>query len=147
MSNALKGIGKLQSLSDTVIGKNGEEISGMREGFVSRGENGFGELLKVIQENVEIRDKKDEIQRISLIEKNATIQVPGRSPDRERVLLLVTEDKEASLTLNPFDPDKPIRELTNWVEENLRRQLAYWMSGVLVIWLVANSYMLYFLNK
>jgi len=144
LSNALKGIEKLKALNEKVIDAKGNEIKGKKVGIVPRGDTGFNELLRVLKENIEI---KAEIQRICLVEQQAVISRPGITPKVERFLVLESKGKQEILPTDPWDPNKPIRELKTWAEDNFRRQLAYWMLGTLGIWLALNSYMLYLLNK
>ncbi|MFC1914587.1 hypothetical protein ACFLXF_04880, partial [Chloroflexota bacterium] len=87
-----------------------------------------------------------EFKEIVLVEDDAGILI-GNSPSRIRFFVVRKEENDISLTTDPFDPDKPMRELVNTVEEMFRRRLAYWTLGLLGMWLIANSYLLYLLNR
>ena len=100
--------------------------------------------MKIIKENYTVGD---EFEEIILVEKSAGIAIGNISPNTVRCLALKQGEREEIIKTDPFDPDKPIRDLRNWVEDSFRKQLAYWMMGLLVIWLLANSYMLYLINR
>lgn len=142
--NAMKGIEKLQALDLEVSDEKGNKVTGQKQGGVYRGSVGFNELLGVIKENTSI---KGEYRSIILVEDSAGILI-GDSPRIIRFLYLEKDDGEGErLPMHPFDPDKPIRDLMNWVENKFRRSLAYLTMFLIAIWLVTNSYMLYLLNK
>ncbi len=143
LANALKGLDKLQALDEKVHDEKGNEVTTQKQGVVQRGDVGFKQLLKVIRENTA---SKSGCHNITLVEDSAGILV-GDSSDIIRFVLLRKGKEEERLLFHPFDPDKSMRDLRNWVEENFRKQLAYWMMGLLVVWLLANSYMLYLLNR
>jgi len=138
------GLDRLQALDDEVLNEKGAKIEGQKQGIVKRGDKGFNELAKVLKENTSIEGA---IQNILLVEDEAGVKI-GDSPERIRLLYYsVKGGIQEHLPLHPFDPDKPIRDLRNWIEDSFRKQLACWTMGLLVIWLLANLYMLYLLNE
>ncbi|MFC1989481.1 hypothetical protein ACFLVW_02800 [Chloroflexota bacterium] len=138
------GFDNLQALDEEVFDDKGIKNEEQKQGVVKRGDKGFNQLVKVLKENTPI---KGEIHRILLVEDEAGVKI-GDSPEIVRLLFYsVEEGVTEHLPLHPFDPDKPMRDLKNWIEDSFRKQLAYWMMGLLVIWLLANSYMLYLLNR
>jgi len=147
LTNALMGLDKLQALDEEDFNDKGVEIEdGHKQGKVKRENKGFNELAKVLKENTSIEGK---VQGIILVEGNAGVEI-GYSSKIIRILYYSVEEEEGvyrCLPEDPFDPDKPIRDLRNWIEDSFRKQLAYWTIGLLAIWLLANSYMLYLLNK
>ena len=140
----MKGLDKLKALDEKVLDEKGVEVKEQKQGVVKRGDKGFNELMKILKENHMVGD---EFQEIILVEVPASIGIGGISPSVVRILALRQDEKEEIIKTDPFDPDKPIRDLRNWVGDYFRKQLAYWMLGVLGMWLLANSYMLYLLNK
>jgi len=145
-SNALRGIAKLQLLNEEVFdsAKDGAKIERAKAGIIRQNNVGFRELAQVLTENKAVEGK---IQQISLLEQKAGIRIGKISPETVKVLLIGKDGKQDVIRTDPFEPNKPIRELTNWVENKFRRQLAYWMIALVVIWLGANSYMLYLLKQ
>lgn len=143
LANALDGLDKLKALNEKVIDEKGNEVTTQKQGEVHRGERGFKQLLEVIRENT---PSKGECHSIILVEDSAGIIVGGSS-DIIRFIVLREGKEEERLLFHPFDPDKSIRDLRNWVEDGFSKRLAYWMMGLLIIWLLANSYMLYLLNR
>jgi len=140
----MKGIEKLQALDLEVFDKDGNKVTGQKQGGVYRGSVGFNELLEIVRENTLT---KGEYHSIILVEDSAGVLI-GDSLKIIRFLYLEKDDKEGErLPMHPFDPDKPMRDLRNWVENRYRRNLAYLMMFLIALWLVANSYMLYLLNK
>jgi len=143
LANALERLDKLKALDEKVIDEKGNKVTTQKQGEVHRGDVGFKQLLKVIRENTL---SKGECHSITLVEDSAGVRV-GDSSDIIRFIVLRKGKEEERLPFHPFDPDKSIRDLRNWVEDGFRKQLAYWMMGLLVMWLLANSYMLYLLNR
>ena len=147
LANALMGLDKLQALDEEDFNEKGVEIEeGHKQGKVKRGNTGFNELAKVLKESTSIEGK---IQDIILVEGNAGVEI-GYSSKIIRILYYSVKGGEGvhkCLPEYPFDPDKPTRDLRNWIEDSFRKQLAYWTIGSLAIWLLANSYMLYLLNE
>ncbi len=144
LSNALKGVEKLQSLDEKAVDEKGNEIEGMKAAVVRRGDKGFKELMKIIIDNNRV---EGEFEDIVLWEGEAGVFIGNISPKVVRFLVLRQGEKEEVIRTDPFDPSKPIRDLRNWIEDDFRKQMAYWMMGMLGVWLVANSYMLYLLNR
>jgi hypothetical protein len=143
-SNAHRGVEKLLSLEEEHAYRSGREVKAVRVGVVKQGDKGFDELLGIIKKNTEL---KGEFQSILLFERPATAQLVGISAAVERFLALNKDGKQEIIPADPFDANKPIRDLRNWIEDEYRKQLAYWMLGILGIWLVANSILIYLLNK
>jgi hypothetical protein len=143
LADALGGIEKLQTLGEKVVDKQGKEVTTQKQGVLQREDAGFSQLLKVIIKNTLL---KGDYNNIILVEDSAGVRI-GNSSDIIRFIVLKRGEEEERLTFHPFDPDKAIRDLRDWVGDYFREQLAYWMVGVLGIWLLANSYMLYLLNK
>lgn len=144
LADALMGLDRLEALDEQVLSEKGIKTGEQKHGVVKRGDKGFNELAKILKENTPI---KGDIQEILLVDAAAGVRI-GSSPERIRLLYYSLKGGvREHLPLHPFDPDKPIRDLRNWIEDSFRKQLAYWTISLLVIWLLANSYMLYLLNE
>lgn len=139
--NATKGIQKLQALDLPVFDDKGNRVD-QKQGGLKRGEIGFDELARLIKENTSV---VGEIRTIILVEDEAGVGI-GDSSKIVRLLYLDKGESNEHLTYDPFDPDKPIRDLRSWVDDKYRESLANWMIYAIVIWLIANSLMLYLLN-
>lgn len=139
LANALEGLGKLEALDAKVVDEKGNEVTTQKQGRVNRGDVGFEQLLKVIRENTLY---KGEYDNITLVETSAGVKI-GDSPDIIRIVVLIKDKEEDRLPYHPFDPDKPIRDLRNWIEDGFRKRLVYWTLIMIAGWIAANSYLLY----
>lgn len=139
LANALEGLSKLEALGEKVVDKKGNEVTTQKQGIVQRGDVGFKQLLKVIGENTL---RKDECDSIVLVQDSASVKI-GDSSDIIRFIVLMKDKEEERLPFHPFDPDKPIRDLRNWIEDSFRKRLAYWTLIMIAGWIAANSYLLY----
>lgn len=139
--NVLRGIETLRALAISRVDNEGKPF---RVGSVQRGGTGFDELVKVLKEN---DVAEGEVQEIALIEVQASLTITGISAEISRVLVVVMDGKQERIPTDPFDPNKPIRELREWIDDHFRRQLAYYMMLFVVLWLLLNSLLIYWLNR
>jgi len=144
--NALIGLDKLQALNKKVTDKQGNVIKDNKSGDALRGEQGFDELLSVLKEN-RVVEVESGVDKIALVDKPAGVKIGVISPERVRFLALGEKGEYEILKTDPFDPNKPTREFKNWVEDTFRKKLARWMIASIIVWVIANSIMLYLLNK
>ena len=86
------------------------------------------------------------VEKILLVEEPVRVRTP-LSPVMTRVLVFEQNGKLQRIFTVADDPAKPIRDLIYWAEDRFRKYLAYWMMGLIAVWLILNSAMLYLLNK
>jgi hypothetical protein len=125
--NILEALRILNNLNNSDYNKDGHEFK-----FSSLKDNniGFTELTKVINKEFLI---SGEIEELRIEEKEASASI-GFSPDIVRTLIALTNGAKSILVYAPFNPIKPITDLKEMAENELKSELAKGLIILFLLW-------------
>ncbi|MBI2852548.1 MAG: hypothetical protein HYX84_05565 [Chloroflexi bacterium] len=136
-SNAVNGIAKMETLEGTFVDPKQQEQHPawiLQNGAISKPDVGFAEVAKILAENgVNTRL----IRIIAIEEKRSPIFISGSTPITPPTyteLRIQREHEEPSRIIsNPYEPDRPARELRQWALTSFYKRLSYWILVFLLV--------------
>jgi len=120
---------KLNNLSNSGVDKDGYDI---RFSVLKSNDTGFEELVALLKEDLLLSGA---IHELRILEEQSGIQI-GSSSKIAKSLIAITNGAEEVIIYYPFDPTRPLRDLKEMAEKDLRKGLSYAVIVLFVIWVL-----------